>query len=140
MCRTDSLRFVTLAVALLLLAGCAVDRGAVVIGSSAPQPPYHEVKKGGPPPWAPAHGRNARQHEYRYYPSSYVYFEASRGLYFYFADGHWQAGISLPVGIHLDIDEYVSLELATEYPYEHFVEHRQAYPPGKHKEKKKKKH
>lgn len=129
-------RFFCLGVLMFLLVGCVSDRVAV----STTVPPRNvpqQVKGGnGPPTWAPAHGRRARMYTYRYYPSSYVYFEASRGLYFYFSNGHWQSGVSLPGGIHIDVDDFVSIELGTERPYEHFAEHRQEYPPGKGKRKK----
>jgi len=120
------------------LAGCAVDRAA--ISTAAPPREAHQqsVGKKGPPPWAPAHGRRARMYSYRYYPSSYVYFEASRGLYFYFSAGRWQSGISLPSGIHIDVGDFVSIDLESERPYDHFAEHRQEYPPGKWKKKKNK--
>ncbi len=37
---------------------------------------------GGPPAHAPAHGYRAR-HSYLYYPSSYVYFDITRKVYFH---------------------------------------------------------
>ena len=40
-----------------------------------------KVVKGGPPAHAPAHGYRAK-HAYRYYPSSCVYFDASKKVYF----------------------------------------------------------
>jgi hypothetical protein len=119
------------------LTGCAADRA--VMSTDAPPRETHpqSVGKKGPPSWAPAHGRRARMYTYRYYPSSYVYFEASRGLYFYFSNGRWQSGISLPDGIHIDVGDFVNIELENERPYDRFAEHRQAYPPGKWKEKNK---
>ena len=38
------------------------------------------VRKGGPPPRAPAHGYRAK-YTYHYYPSSCIYFDASRCLH-----------------------------------------------------------
>ncbi|MCK4379277.1 MAG: hypothetical protein KAW01_08045 [Deltaproteobacteria bacterium] len=124
------------AVLTFFLVGCAVDRAGISTAAPPREAYPQSVKQKGPPPWAPAHGRRARMYSYRYYPSSYVYFEASRGLYFYFSDGRWQSGISLPGGIHIDVGDFVSIELESERPYDRFAEHRQEYPPGKWKKKK----
>ena len=130
--------FWLLALLTFFLAGCAVDQAGISTAAPPREVHHQSVGKKGPPPWAPAHGRRGRMYSYRYYPSSYVYFEASRGLYFYFSDGRWQSGISLPGGIHIDVGDFVSIELESERPYDHFVEHRQAYPPGKWKKRKNK--
>ena len=132
-------RFPWLIVLLMFFgAGCAVDQATV--STTAPPAEVHPqpVKTNGPPPWAPAHGRRARMHNYRYYPSSYVYFEPARGLYFYYSAGRWQSGVTLPGDIQIDVNGFVTIEMESEQPYDHFTEHRQAYPPGKWKKKKKK--
>jgi hypothetical protein len=51
--------------------------------------------KNTPPPWAPAHGRRAK-HLYRYYPSSQIYFDTGRGVYFFIKNGAWTVAASLP--------------------------------------------
>jgi len=52
--------------------------------------------------------------------------------------GRWQSGISLPGGIHIDVGDFVSIELESERPYDRFAEHRQKYSSGKWKKKKNK--
>ncbi|MFC1895363.1 hypothetical protein ACFL0Q_01705 [Thermodesulfobacteriota bacterium] len=100
--------------------------------------PYHEThpgyEKGGPPPWAPAHGYRAK-HRYRYYPSSRVYFDDDRGIYFYYRDGDWRLSASLPAYISIDFRDYVTLEMESERPYEYHRDVEKHYPPGKFKKK-----
>jgi hypothetical protein len=95
----------------------------------------HAVK--GPPPWAPAHGYRAK-HKYRYYPSSRVYFDTGREIYFYYKNGDWHVGVSLPMGIRIDVNEFVTLEMESDKPYRYHSEVEKRYPPGKVKIKKKK--
>ena len=92
--------------------------------------------KGGPPPWAPAHGYRAK-YAYRYYPSFYVYFDVGRRLYFYLEGDSWRVSAHLPSGIHIEVANYVNIELETDKPYEYFSEHRKKYPPGQAKKNKK---
>jgi len=92
--------------------------------------------KGGPPPWAPAHGYRAKN-RYRYYPSFYVYFDVGRRLYFYLEGDSWRVSAHLPSGIHIEVANYVNIELDTDKPYEYFSEHRKKYPPGQAKKNKK---
>jgi outer membrane lipoprotein SlyB len=96
-----------------------------------------------PPPWAPAHGYRAR-HRYYYYPSSGVYFDAVRGLYFYSQDDIWHVSISLPRGVYIQKTEYIVLEMNTEKPYLFHSEIYKRYPPGyskkSHKRKKRRKY
>lgn len=111
----------------------------VVMGGGAPpgDPPVYN-NKGGPPPWAPAHGYRAK-HRYRYYPSSRVYYEEERGTYFYYQDGHWKVSISLPSDIHVDMNDYVSLAMDSDEPYQYDHEVTKRYPPGQLQKDKKKK-
>ena len=95
-------------------------------------------KKGGPPAHAPAHGYRAK-HQYRYYPSSNVYKDTERGLYFYLKGDKWEVGASLPLPLREGLGESVTLELDTDKPYIHHAEHVKKYPPKKSKAKKKKK-
>ena len=109
-------------------------RAEIEIGAPAPEasPPA----KGGPPPWAPAHGYRAK-YRYRYYPSFYVYFDLERRVYFYLEGGRWRVSARLPSGIHIEVANYVNIELDTGKPYEYFSEHRKKYPPGLAKKNKK---
>ncbi len=131
---------ILVATAGFLLAGCAVDDGrrpnvnvGVAIGGDAP------ARGGGPPPWAPAHGRRAKEAAYRYYyyPASGVYLNISTGTYFYLSGGTWQVSARLPPSVVIDTADYVSLELATDKPYLFYDEHRvkfkgkKGHPKGK---------
>ncbi len=90
----------------------------------APQP--------GPPPWAPAHGHRAK-HQYHYYPATYVYFDVGRSLYFYLYGDQWRVSASLPVGIRINVTEYVVLDMDDERPYRYHPEVTRRYPPGHRK-------
>jgi len=102
----------------------------------APAPEASPRAKGGPPRWAPAHGYRAK-YRYRYYPSFYVYFDFERRVYFYLEGGGWRVSARLPSGIHIEVGNYVNIELETDRPYEFFSEHRKKYPAGQAKKKKK---
>jgi hypothetical protein len=97
----------------------------------------HKHKKSGPPAHAPAHGYRAK-HQYRYYPSSKVYHDTRRGLYFYLKGDNWEVGASLPNKLQAEMGSYVNLELDTDKPYVHNAEHVKKYPPGQIKKKHKK--
>jgi hypothetical protein len=96
----------------------------------------HEVKKVGPPPHAPAHGYRAK-YAYRYYPSSCVYYDTGRKVYFYLEGDDWRASVSLPQHINLRLGDYVTMDMDTDKPYTRFKEHRHKYPPGQLKKKNK---
>ena len=117
-----------------MVLGCA--GGRVVIGDSPPPPAGPSVYEKGPPPWAPAHGHRAKHH-YRYYPSSSVYFDTGRGLYFYYERGAWQVSVSLPTHIHIAVGDYVTLEMDTDRPYTYHSDVVKRYPPGQAKKKNK---
>lgn len=120
---------------LVLGIGCYGSR--VIVGEEptyrhgSPPPPPEET---GPPPWAPAHGYRAK-YRYHYYPSSYVYYDVGRKLYFYYEGGNWQVSVSLPGWIHIDIDDHVTLEMNTGKPYDYHSEVVKRYPPGHGKKK-----
>jgi hypothetical protein len=68
-----------------------------------------------------------------------VYYDIDRRLFFYLAGSNWQVSVSLPSRIHLDVDNYVGMEMESDKPYVDNVEHRKKYPPGQVKKKKKNK-
>lgn len=114
-----------------LFATVGCQSASVMIGR---HPGYHggaHVKEG-PPPWAPAHGYRAK-HRYLYYPSSYVYFDTERKLYFYYNAGGWQVSVGLPTGICINADDYVTLEMDTGEPYKFHQDVVKRYPPGHQK-------
>jgi hypothetical protein len=94
-------------------------------------------KKNGPPSHAPAHGYRAK-HSYRYYRNEHTYYDTNRKLYFYLDGGGWRIAVSLPSHIKLSND-FVTVELETDKPYEHYEEHTVKYPPGQMKKWKNKK-
>jgi hypothetical protein len=96
-----------------------------------------EAGRNGPPSWAPAHGARAR-HQYRYYPSSRVYFSEERGVYCYLLDGRWHEARRLPAAVRLD-SHYVIVELDGDKPYLYHDDIVRKYPPHETKGKKKKK-
>ena len=119
-----------------LLVGC---QGTRVVVKEKPSPERSPAyKKHGPPPWAPAHGYRAK-HRYRYYSSSRVYHDKERGIYFYYKYGKWRVSVSLPSSIRIDVNDYITLEMDTDKPYEWNHEVVKRYPPGQLKKKKKKK-
>ncbi len=123
------MRSFTIGVALVyLVLGSSVSSCTSVV---SPGPPHH-VHRVGPPPHAKAHGYR-QHHTYRYYPSSYVYFDSTRKIYFYMESGAWRTGASLPSSIRIDLNEAVSIEMDTDKPYVHFGAHKKKYPPGQAK-------
>lgn len=128
--------FVFLLLLLFSFTGC---QGIGISIGSRPHPEvYSAGKDTGPPPWAPAHGRRAK-YTYRYYPGSRVYYERGRGVYFYYRDGQWRVSASIPVGIQIDVNNFVSLDMDTDRPYEYDDEVVKRYPPGQLKKEDKKK-
>ena len=77
---------------------------------------------------------------YHYYPYAEVYFDNSRGLYFYLSDNVWLSAPVLPPHIHIDIDNYISLELDSPRPYIHHRDTVRRYPRGIKKKQREKKH
>ena len=98
----------------------------------------------GPPSHAPAHGNRAK-HNYRYYPSSEVYFDTGKGVYFYLSGSNWTTSINLPSSLKVSLGSHVSIEMDSGKPYTKHSQHKSSYPPGqmkkvsmKHKNKGKK--
>lgn len=99
---------------------------------AAPIATISKTKKNGPPVHAPAHGYRAK-HKYRYFPSSSVYLDADRGLYFYLSGSSWQVAASLPHALQIQLTNSVSIEMDTDKPYIYNAQHRKQYPPGQMK-------
>ena len=124
------------------LSACKTTGGGIHLGWGSEPKILHptsskKVAKGGPPPHAPAHGYRAK-YTYRYYPSSCIYFDACRKVYFYLEGNNWTASVSLPSDVQLQLGGYVTLEMDTDRPYTQFKEHQRKYPPGQLKKKTKK--
>jgi hypothetical protein len=95
-------------------------------------PPVEKVDKKAPLPHAPAHGHRAK-YNYRYYPVPEVYFDVQRRMYFYFEGDNWKMSASLPRNLHLELSNFVNIEMDTARPYVKHKEHKRKYPPGKFK-------
>ena len=91
---------------------------------------YEQRKKGGPPPWAPAHGQRRKMH---YYPDQRVYYYPDKGTYWYLKAGEWRFGLSLPSGIKLGSP--VEVTAPENKPYVDNYDHAKKYPPGQWKKK-----
>jgi hypothetical protein len=113
------------------LSGCRTSAG-IFIGNTWPGagPSYDQ----GPPPWAPAHGNRAK-YTYRYYPYHGIYFEERTGVYFYMVDGIWHTSVSLPVSIRITVNDFVTLDMDSDRPYEYHNDVVKRYPPGQQKNK-----
>jgi hypothetical protein len=54
------------------------------------------------------------KYKYRYFPSSKVYFDVQKGVYFYRTDNLWTKSYELPPTIHLNrLKDYVVLIMTT---------------------------
>ena len=109
--------------------GCTGTR--IAIGDTK-SPVYKN--KGGPPPWAPAHGYRAK-YRYRYYPNARIYFDNQRSLYFFYRNGQWEVSANLPGGTRLEVGDYVTIEMDNSKPYIYHTDVEARYPPGKSKKK-----
>ena len=129
-------RTILLLLFLAIFSGCyiAAPGGRVFAPARPPAQPAPSYVKQAPPPWAPAHGHRAK-HVYRYYPSNSVYFDTGRGLYFYYRSGSWTASASLPGGLRINVNDYVTLDMDTARPYTYHRDIQKKYPPGRMKKK-----
>jgi hypothetical protein len=117
-------KLICVAIAFSMLAiGCSSPRSVGIRIGDSDGRDYRVVhKQPGPPPHAPAHGYR-KKFAYQYYPTTNVYYDRSRGIYFYLSGRDWQMAVSLPSSIRIDIDEAVSLELETDRPYTENAKH-----------------
>lgn len=84
-------------------------------------------------PWEPTPGERAK-FTYRYFPSSFVYFNIDRGTYFYLSEGEWVDSYSLPQTIPVDRDDYVILRMMIDKPYTFHEDVVKKYPPPSQRE------
>jgi|GEM_PF-2235277 len=124
MIRTETkICLVGLTLLLLLVGGCRVR---------PPLPPRPYVVVPGEPYYGEHYGSGYR---YRYYPGAQVYFDTSRNIYFYFSGSVWLSAPRLPRHIHVDRDNFVTMELDEPKPYLRHRDTLKRYPPGLRKEK-----
>lgn len=119
--------FVIFSLLISLAAACDIKGFGVRMGEEG-------KRKGGPPPHAPAYGYRAK-YTYRYYPSTHVYFDVSRRLYFYLEGTVWKMSVSLPEHLRVNLGDHVTIEMDTDKPYTRFAEHKKKYPPGQLRKK-----
>ncbi len=87
------------------------------------------VKRGGPPPWAPAHGYRAKT-RYVFFRDYAVYYDHQEGVYISLAGRDWQVSASLPVnlkGVDLNAAVKIDLEAEGDNPQIQYNEHKQKY-------------
>ena len=87
------------------------------------------VKRGGPPPWAPAHGYRAKT-RYVFFRDYAVYYDHQEGVYISLAGRNWQVSASLPVnlkGVDLNAAVKIDLEAEGDNPQYQYNEHKQRY-------------
>ncbi|MEJ2004007.1 MAG: hypothetical protein P8X57_03365 [Cyclobacteriaceae bacterium] len=85
--------------------------------------------KGGPPPWAPAHGYRAKT-RYVFFRDYAVYYDHQEGVYISLAGKDWQISASLPVnlkGVDLNAAVKIDLEADGDTPQRLYYEHKKKF-------------
>lgn len=80
------------------------------------------------------HGHRAGgkpRHVFRYYPSSQVYYDLKRKVYYYQRKGQWLQARALPKYIRLHKQKSVNIRMSSTVPYTNHKEHKKKYPPEK---------
>jgi hypothetical protein len=103
----------------VVLSGSGATTGKL-IGNTSP----------GSPPWASLHG-DAVKHHYRYFPDYSVYLDEQRRIYFYLSNGEWEMSVWLPSSIRITVNDFVTLDMDTDKPYEYHNDVVKRYPSGK---------
>lgn len=86
-----------------------------------------ERERGGPPPWAPAHGWRRKQ-IYYYYPEVEVYYYPAVARYYWLERGEWRVGTRLPT--YYVIEEHRKIELELDFePHTQHARIKNMYPP-----------
>ena len=68
-------------------------------------------------------------YSYQYYPSSSVYYDIHRRLYFYPEDHNWKIFASLPGNLERKLGDYVKIEMENDKPYLDNDKHAKKFPP-----------
>lgn len=93
----------------------------------------YEQKKGGPPPWAPAHGYRAKT-RYVYFKDYDVYYDHNRGVYISISGGKWVVSAKIPAqlsNVNLVMAAKIDLDFDGDDPQRDHDRHKKQYPPGK---------
>ncbi len=67
---------------------------------------------------------------YDYFPVESVYWDAHRRLWFYPWHGAWESAANLPVGIRIDVRNYVLVNMDTPTPYKYHAQVAKRFPPA----------
>jgi hypothetical protein len=86
-----------------------------------------------PRPWEPRPGTR-NPYRYRYYPSSGVYFDPGRNLYFYPEGKVWRSSPARPRHIDFPDNDYIFLDMDSPEPDRHHKEVEKQYPRGQWKQ------
>ena len=70
-----------------------------------------------------------QKYSYQYYPSSSVYYDIHRRLYFYLEDNNWKIFASLPGNLERKLGDYVRIEMDNDKPYMDNDKHVKEFPP-----------
>ena len=108
-----------------LLTGIAI----VCLLLTIPTNSFGQAKKGGPPPWAPAHGYRANV-KHVYFPEHNVYFDVQKAVYISASGSGWSVSVELPSllkGINLSASTQIELDLNTDKPQQYNSEHKTKY-------------
>lgn len=92
-----------------------------------------EKKKGGPPPWAPAHGYRAKT-RYVYFKDYPVYYDNDNGVYISMSGGNWSVSAKLPgilTGVDLVAAAKIDLDFSGDKPQVEYEAHQKKYPKKK---------
>ena len=85
--------------------------------------------KGGPPPWAPAHGYKAST-RHIFFPDQNCYFDLRRNSYIYLSGGSWRVSVAMPSifgGIDFNRARKIELDLDTDSPQKYNGDHKVKY-------------
>jgi hypothetical protein len=129
MLRTTKIHGLSALVAAALWTPCSAHAASLLPAESKTSAEIHLSKTGGPPPWAPAHGRRAK-YLYKYFPGTDVYFEPQRGVYFFLEAGIWRVSARLPDPLKLGVDLHAAIELPMDVdkPYVFHEQVKSSYP------------
>jgi len=98
---------------LALLAFLALSGCIAVVEQPTEVTVAESDRRGGPPPWAPAHGWRRKHETYHYYPATQVYYYPSVGKYYWLDGREWRFDDRLPR--HLIIEEGKRVVLDLDY-------------------------
>ena len=123
-------RLVAVGLLLLLVCGCASNRGGAGVERVSREPLNHPnisvAQSHQPSSHASAPG-NRDQYRYHYYPASEVYYSTWRHLYFYTEGDVWVSDALLPYRLRKSLGKYVSVAIYADTPYEY---HEYLYKKG----------